>query len=399
MTTIRQLIQTSPAKANELFAKLVDTSETAVKTRDRLFSELKAELELQAKLEEQHLFPVLKKHKETKDLVAEALDGNRQTGKLLAELERTPKDSEAFTAKVADLRKAFQQHVRDEKKELLPAVVKALSDEEASAVVEKIEDEKAGVEAARREEAEERRAEAKREREREETEAERQAVAKLLEREKAEAARQAEAKQAEVKREREKLEAERQAVTKRERDEAEAARQAVAKQAEVNREREKLEAERQAVAKREHEESEAVRQAARAVEDAPKVGAEVARQGATLARMATKAGADAAGAVGRAARAAAPSDDEQAAAPEMVQNEMAQDTAAIGTSMVALLGEQTRHAMEAATALGRARTLAEVARVQSDFIGGSVQRAGRMNERYLAFVRSGMTSLPFPPRR
>ena len=397
MTTIRQLIQTSPAKANELFAKLVDTSETAVKTRDRLFSELKAELDLQAKLEEQHLFPVLKKHEETKDLVAEALDGNRQTGKLLTELERTPKDSEAFTAKVAELRKAFQQHVRDEKKELLPAVVKALSDEEASAVVEKIEDEKAEVEAARREEAEERRAEAKRERE--ETEAERQAVAKLLGREKAEAARQAEAKQAEVKREREKLEAERQTVAKRECDEAEAARQAEAKQAEAKREREKLEAERQTVAKREHEESEAVRQAARTVEDAPKVGAEVARQGATLARMATKAGADAAGAMGRAARAAAPSEDEQAAAPEMVQNEMAQDTVAIGTSMAALLGEQTRHAMEAATALGRARTLAEVARVQSDFIGGSVQRAGRMNERYLAFVRSGMTSLPFPPRR
>ena len=158
MTTIRQLIQSSPKRANELFAKLVDTSETAVKTRDRLFSELKDELELQAELEEQHLFPVLKKHKETKGLVAEALNDNRQTRKLLAELERTPKDSEAFGAKVAELKKAFQQHVRDEKKEFLPAVVKALSDEEASTVVEKIEDEKAQVEAAQRAEADERRA-------------------------------------------------------------------------------------------------------------------------------------------------------------------------------------------------------------------------------------------------
>jgi hypothetical protein len=63
MTTIRQLIQTSPAKANELFAKLADTSEGAVKTRERLFSELKGELELLSSLEEQHLFPVLRKHK------------------------------------------------------------------------------------------------------------------------------------------------------------------------------------------------------------------------------------------------------------------------------------------------------------------------------------------------
>ena len=72
MTTIRQLIQSSPAKANELFAKLVDTSESAVKTREKLFSELKDEFEHLANLEEQHLFPVLRKHKD--------LRGFRQRG-------------------------------------------------------------------------------------------------------------------------------------------------------------------------------------------------------------------------------------------------------------------------------------------------------------------------------
>src|SRR5215207_5440460 len=154
MTTIRQLIQTSPAKANELFAKLTETSGNAVKTREKLFADLKAELELQIKLEEQHLFPVLKKRKETKDLVSGALNDNKQTRKLLTELERTPKESKEFASKVAELRKAFQQHVRDERKELLPAVLKALDDEEAEAIVEKIEGAKAEAEAAKRAEAE-----------------------------------------------------------------------------------------------------------------------------------------------------------------------------------------------------------------------------------------------------
>src|SRR5215207_7618555 len=155
MTTIRQLIQTSPAKANELFAKLTETSGNAVKTREKLFADLKAELELQIKLEEQHLFPVLKKRKETKNLVSDALNDNKQTRKLLTELERTPKESEEFASKVAELRKAFQQHVRDERKELLPAVLKALDDEEAEAIVEKIEGAKrAEAEAAKRAEAE-----------------------------------------------------------------------------------------------------------------------------------------------------------------------------------------------------------------------------------------------------
>src|SRR3712207_1146608 len=165
MPTIRQLIQTSPATANELFAKLVDTSGNAVKTRERLFSELKEELELQMKLEEVHLFPVLRKHKETKNLVSDALNDNKETRKALAELERTPKESEEFTSKVAELRKAFQQHVRDERKEFLPAVLKALDDEEAGAIVEKIEGAKAEVEEAKRAEAEEARAAAREERE------------------------------------------------------------------------------------------------------------------------------------------------------------------------------------------------------------------------------------------
>src|SRR5215212_6479005 len=140
MPTIRQLIQTSPAKANELFTKLVETSGNAVKTRERLFSGLK----------EQHLFPVLRKRKETKDLVSDALNDNKETRKALTELERTPKESEAFASKVTELRKAFQQHVRDERKELLPAVLKALDDEEAGAIVEKIEGAKAEVEEAKR---------------------------------------------------------------------------------------------------------------------------------------------------------------------------------------------------------------------------------------------------------
>src|SRR5829696_9485057 len=165
MTTIKQFIQTSPAKAMELFGRLLDTSDTAIKTRERLFGQLKDELELAASLEEQHLFPVLKKHNETKDLVQEALSDNKQTRKLLTELEHTAKDDEGFIGKLNELRKVFQQHVRDEKKELLPAVLKALSDEEAESVLANIENDKAQIEAAKRAEAEERREEARQERE------------------------------------------------------------------------------------------------------------------------------------------------------------------------------------------------------------------------------------------
>jgi len=162
MMTNKKYSQTSPDKANELFAKLLDTSNNAVKMRERLFSDLKEELELLANLQEQHLFPVLRKHKEMQDLLREAINDNRETSALLAEIERMPKNDSAFVGKISELKKVFQQHIRDDKKELLPAVLKVLSDEEAEAVVEKIEGELAEIEETKRAETEQRRTEAKR---------------------------------------------------------------------------------------------------------------------------------------------------------------------------------------------------------------------------------------------
>ena len=221
--TFRQLILNSPAKANELFAKLAETTDGAVKTREKLFSELKEELELLARLEEEHLFPVLRKHKQTKGLVSDAVNDNKQTKALLAEIDGMPKDGEEFRNKVAELRRVFQQHVRDEKKELLPAVRQALSDEETQAIVERIEAEKAGIEEAKREEAEKRRAAARREREEEER---RQAEAEAAERE------EARQRRAEARREREEEER-RQAEAEAAERQARAASEALARSAET----------------------------------------------------------------------------------------------------------------------------------------------------------------------
>jgi hypothetical protein len=64
------------------------------------------------------------------------------------------------------------------------------------------------------------------------------------------------------------------------------------------------------------------------------------------------------------------------------------------TSVLEILGDQNRHAFEAAAALGRARNLSEIVQVQSDFLGGSFARMGRLNERTLGLFRSEMMSLP-----
>ncbi len=149
MPTNKRFSQTPPDKANELFEKLLATSDTAVKTRERLFADLKEELELLATLQEQHLFPVLRRHG-MQDLVQMTVNDNQETSALLASLEDMPKNSGEFIDHLAQLQRVFQQHIRDDKKQLLPAVLKVLSEEEAEAVIEEVEDKMASIDETRR---------------------------------------------------------------------------------------------------------------------------------------------------------------------------------------------------------------------------------------------------------
>ncbi|WP_201842632.1 phasin family protein [Microvirga zambiensis] len=149
MTATRRYSQAPPDKANELFDKLLATSDNAVKTRERLLADLKEELELLATLQEEHLFPVLTRHG-MQELVREATTDNQQTAALLSELERLPKNNSEFLGRIAELRGAFQQHIRDDRKELLPAVLKVLTDEEANAIAETVEDEMASIDEMKR---------------------------------------------------------------------------------------------------------------------------------------------------------------------------------------------------------------------------------------------------------
>lgn len=158
-------MQAGPAKAADLFARLAETSDTAVKTRERLFAELKAGLEQHVELEQQHLFPVLRKQPETKELVTAAIRENKELRTKLGELEGLPKGDETFLGKLAELQKAFRQHARDETRALLPAVEKALNEEQLQSVVGKIENSLAEADQVQQDQAEERRAAARLQRE------------------------------------------------------------------------------------------------------------------------------------------------------------------------------------------------------------------------------------------
>jgi hypothetical protein len=217
---LRILMQAGPAKANELFAKLSETSDGAVKTREKLFAELKTELELHASLEEQHLFPILRRNAETKELVGGAIKDNKDLRAKLAALETLPKNDDAFPERLKELQKTFRQHARDEKRELLPAVQRALSEEQVQSVAEKIEAGVAEAERTKHDELEARRAQAREEREQAERQAEQQKAAERERKAAADQARQEELEQRRAQRQEEREQAEQEAATQQAKDEA-----------------------------------------------------------------------------------------------------------------------------------------------------------------------------------
>ena len=156
--SLRTLMHAGPTKANALFMKLSETSAGALKIREKLFAELRAELGHHADLKEQHLFPVLKTHADTKEFVAAGLKDNKELRAKLAELEALPKNHEMFLAKVAELRKTFRRHARNEAKELLPAIQKTFGEEQVQGITEKIETSLAEAELAKHDKPENKRA-------------------------------------------------------------------------------------------------------------------------------------------------------------------------------------------------------------------------------------------------
>lgn len=150
--TLRQTLRAAPTKSKELIEKLAGTSNQALKARESVFAELKAQLTLYLDQEEQHLLPILRKHAETKSLAPDAARGTKDLRAQLGALEGVAQDSDEFLVQVSRLQSSLQQHLRDERKELLPAVLKALDDEEAATVADAMNAGFADAEKAKRDE-------------------------------------------------------------------------------------------------------------------------------------------------------------------------------------------------------------------------------------------------------
>jgi iron-sulfur cluster repair protein YtfE (RIC family) len=144
-----QLLKQDHQKAKRLFEQLSDTSDRAVKSRERLFTQLKQELELHTEVEEQHFYPALRDQEETRDLVEEALEEHSAVKEMLEELDSADKEDDGWVEQLAELQENVEHHIQEEETQLFPRAQKVLKKEAADKIAAAIEKEKEAAQKSR----------------------------------------------------------------------------------------------------------------------------------------------------------------------------------------------------------------------------------------------------------
>jgi iron-sulfur cluster repair protein YtfE (RIC family) len=134
-----ELLKKDHEKVSGILEKLDATTERGVKTRDELFTQLKQELDIHARIEEEILYPVLKQAKETEEITLEAYEEHAVVKQLLAELEELSRDDETWGAKLTVLKENVEHHVEEEEGEMFKDAKKVLSSEQIERLGEQME--------------------------------------------------------------------------------------------------------------------------------------------------------------------------------------------------------------------------------------------------------------------
>ncbi|MEO8429952.1 MAG: hemerythrin domain-containing protein [Acidobacteriota bacterium] len=134
-----ELLKKDHREVEKLFAAFEEAGDEAYVTKQNLFNEIKAALDVHMDIEETIFYPAVKKvrSEEVKDEVREADEEHHVVKLLLSELTRMKPQDEQFDAKVTVLKENIEHHVKEEETELLPDAKKHI----AATMMEQLGDE------------------------------------------------------------------------------------------------------------------------------------------------------------------------------------------------------------------------------------------------------------------
>lgn len=143
-TDATKLLKADHEKVKAMFEEMEDLSDRATAKRQKLFEELKTELQVHTKIEEEIFYPAVQalRTKEAKDKVLEANEEHALAKQLIAQISALEPDDEKFKAKCKVLMDVVLHHAKEEEKEMFPEAKAGMSAEELKSLGAKLEERK-----------------------------------------------------------------------------------------------------------------------------------------------------------------------------------------------------------------------------------------------------------------
>lgn len=120
-----ELLKQDHQKVAALFDEVKATDSEA--RQQKLFAQIKQELETHTHIEETVFYPKLMEHEDLRDIVLEGIEEHKQVKTLIREIERLVDGSEKFDAKLKVMSENVEHHVEEEETEMFPQVEEVMS--------------------------------------------------------------------------------------------------------------------------------------------------------------------------------------------------------------------------------------------------------------------------------
>ena len=128
------LLKTDHDKVKTMLADGEATTERAEKTRTDLFAELKAEMMLHERIEEEIFYPALKSHPKAKDIVLEGYEEHHVVDEIMGELQATDVTDETWAAKFKVMKENIEHHIEEEEGEMFKTARQVFDADELEAL-------------------------------------------------------------------------------------------------------------------------------------------------------------------------------------------------------------------------------------------------------------------------
>src|SRR5512139_1041219 len=121
------LLSEDHKKVKELFE---EAENAEGKEQQKLFDQIKQELETHTRIEETIFYPAVQQYEELKDMVLESLEEHKQVKTLLKEMDGLAADSDKFEPKLKVLMENVEHHAEEEEEGKMFPQLRHLMDEQ-----------------------------------------------------------------------------------------------------------------------------------------------------------------------------------------------------------------------------------------------------------------------------